>query len=258
MIVTELVEKNFSRYPEYYNNCAETQKHVAEDLYSIIQKKTDTEDIKTILEIGCGTGFLTKKLIPMFPEADFLITDISPKMLAYCRDSIEAFDQAPKRMFFTTNDISKACPEGKFNLISSSLAFQWVEKIDAMLSNLYANLSDDGTLIFSTLLKGTFSNIENIFNTHGINFPIPRLPVIQDIEKSANCFRNTEIIEKTYTEQYHSIGEFLDHIHKIGAGNATKKRISFHKLREILREEKETGELIAEYKVVFVVCKNKI
>ena len=57
--------------------------------------------------------------------------------------------------------------------------------------------------------------------------------------------RSVEIIEGIYLEKFNSsIKEFLDHIHKIGAGNATGERTPVSKLREIIKEENKNGGIV--------------
>ncbi len=253
-IISKLVEHNFSRHPEYYNDSALTQQEAAEKLASLIAAKTDREKIAGILEIGCGTGFLTKEIMDILPDSDFTITDISAGMLDYCREALKILKKT-KNCKYSINDITNGCPEGIFDLITSSLTFQWIENIETLFKDLHSHLSDNGQLIFTTLAEGTFADIEKIFDKHRVHFPIPPLAGIGDIQKSLSCFSDVEIIEETYIEKYSSIRDFLDHIHKMGAGNATGNRITVSELREIIKEEKKSGEVIAEYKVVFAVCR---
>jgi len=254
MIIPELVEHNFSRDPDYYNDLAGTQEDVAERLSDLIKEKTVQSKLSTILEIGCGTGFLTQNIIDRLPGIQFTVTDISSSMLDYCRNRIKKSGDAGN-CDFKVCDITKGCPEGEFSLITSSLAFQWVEKKGDLFKDLHAHLGKNGQLIFTTLLEGTFANIEKIFDKYNSEFPIPELASICDLKESLSCFDKVEIVEGTYIEKYKSIKDFLDHIHKVGAGNATEKRVPMSKLRKIIKEEKKNGEIIAEYRVAFVVGK---
>lgn len=48
------------------------------------------EDLK-ILELGCGTGELTKKLCERYPQARIIGIDYSPKMLSVCQEKLKKF-----------------------------------------------------------------------------------------------------------------------------------------------------------------------
>jgi len=250
MIISKIVEQNFSRHPEDYNNIADTQREIAAKLAELIEAKCRFMSNPNLLEIGCGTGFLTKQMIQRLPKASFLITDLSPAMLHFCSAEI------PQKLSakFAICDITKGCPDGMFDIITSSLAFQWVDNLNALMEELYSHIKTDGQLIFTTLTEGTFANVAAIFEDNGVLFPLPKLLTIEGIKKATLGFDNITLKEETYIEKYNSMKEFLDHIHKVGAGNATGTPISVSKLRKIIKKDKENGEIIVKYKVAFVCC----
>lgn len=250
MIISKIVEHNFSRHPEKYNNIAETQKKVAAKVaYSVVENIGKQSNSLDILEIGCGTGFLTSDLMMRFPEANFTITDISPAMLDFCRNSVPNTKSAN----FALCDITRECPNGLFDIITSSLAFQWVEDMTTLLNNLCNHLKPGGFLIFSTLTKGTFANVADIFCNNNLEFPMPKLQIPAELEKSTSCFHNVSVTEEIFTETYDSIKDFLNHIHSVGAGNATGDHLSTSALRKIIRENKNRT-ITVEYNVAFVEC----
>jgi len=251
MIISKIVEQNFSRHPEDYNNIADTQREIASKVADLIEDNCCSLETPDVLELGCGTGFLTKQMMHRMPDSLFLITDISPAMLQFCRADIPLHISAK----FAICDITQGCPGGMFDIITSSLAFQWVDNLDNLMRDLYDHLKADGYLIFTTLTEGTFANIATIFEKKGTLFPLPELVTVEDLKKATSCFEDITVIEETYVEKYNSIKDFLDHIHKVGAGNATGSHISVSKLRQIIKEGKNCREIIAEYKVAFVICR---
>lgn len=167
MTNSSIVEKNFSRDPDYYHLHAETQLYVADQLAKIISSQVINP--QSVLEIGCGTGFLSDKLFSLFPNAEFTICDISPTMLQFCeKQTRELREQQNITAKFTENDISAVCPEGGYDLIVSSLAFQWVQNLAAVSEQLKNHLNPGGKLIFSTLSEGTFAEVKHAFNQAGI------------------------------------------------------------------------------------------
>ncbi len=255
IVLTEsiIVEKNFSRNPDYYHQHAETQQHVANKLAEMIQQNP-TGNVQKILEIGCGTGFLTEKLFSIFPNADFTITDISKSMLKFCEQQTQKSRSSQKIIAnFAVNDISKSCPEGPFDLIVSSLAFQWVNDLSAVLQKLHKNLSHNGILIFSTLSKDTFSSVKKIFDDFKIIFPEPKLLDIQKIQSACKTFPNVNITNELSMEQFDSMLMFLRHIQGTGAGNASGTPLSTKDLKKIIPQCRK--KISAEYVVSYVVCK---
>ena len=47
----------------------------------MLENNKDSIKIKNILEIGCGTGYLTRALIELFPSAHITAVDIAPGMI---------------------------------------------------------------------------------------------------------------------------------------------------------------------------------
>jgi len=249
-----IVEKNFSRNPDYYHKNAETQRYAADTLAEIIQQK-NSDKIDKILEIGCGTGFLTEKLFLMFPQAAFTITDISGSMLQFCGQQTQTLRSKQNvSANFTINDIVESFPEGKYDLIVSSMAFQWIDDLSAILQQVQNHLSKNGILVFSTLSQDTFSSVKRIFNDLGILFPGPQLLTTEKINSACRHFTNLEVKNELCIEEFDTMLKFLRHIQSTGAGNASGNSMSARDLKKVLRNQ--FGKKIqAEYNITYAVCK---
>ena len=251
MIKSKLVKKNFSRSPDYYHQNAETQRYVASRLAEIIQQQSRTQAEK-IMEIGCGTGFLTEKLLSLFPKAEFTITDTSVTMLQFCKNQTRIVCSQNKiAAEFILNDITKSCPDGKFDLIVSSLAFQWIDDLAATLQKIHDHLSVNGMAIFSTLSQGTFSSVKKVFNDLDIQFPGQKLYSSREIESACRNFLKVEITDESRIEEFNSILDFLHHIQGTGAGNASGNPLTVSNLKKIL---KYADKIPAEYNVSYAIC----
>lgn len=106
-----------------------------------------------ILEIGCGTGLLTRALAARLGPADWTVTDISPAMLARARQGPPLPGTA--RYQVLDGEHPGDLPGG-YDLICSSLAVQWFADLNGGLGRLAGLLAPGGHLAVATLAEGTF------------------------------------------------------------------------------------------------------
>lgn len=91
-----------------------------------------------VVDLGCGTGELTRRLADSLPESDVLGLDSSAQMLErtqeYARPGLrfEAGDQA---------DL-----DGEWDLIISNAALQWSEDHEKLIPRLFSRLAPGGQL----------------------------------------------------------------------------------------------------------------
>ena len=104
-----------------------------------------------ILEIGCGAGFLSAALRARLGPADWTFTDLSPAMLEVCRDRLGD----PGDATFHAMDGEHPDLAPGFDLICSSLTFQWFEDLPAAVACLTGLLAPGGWLAFATLAEDT-------------------------------------------------------------------------------------------------------
>ena len=110
-----------------------------------------------VLDLGCGMGQHARQYAEM-GAASVLGIDLSEKMLACAVAHNGAPNIAYRRM--AMEDIGEL--EGRFDLVTSSLAFDYVEDLRALLARVHGLLEDGGRLVFSmshpmaTAWDGTF------------------------------------------------------------------------------------------------------
>ena len=99
---------------------------------------------KNILDIGCGMGQHAKQYSDMGAES-VLGIDISEKMLGYAREHFYADNITYRQMVL--EDISEL--NQKFDLVTSSLVFDYVKDFDKLMEDVYAIMEDGARFVFS-------------------------------------------------------------------------------------------------------------
>ncbi|GAN91461.1 biotin synthesis protein [Gluconobacter frateurii M-2] len=133
-----------------YDAAADIQYRCAELLAERIRKELALSHPSRILEFGCGTGFLTEQLSATFPDSPLIATDLAPGMIARAQERL-----TDRPVTFRIMDGEHPDVDGPFDLIASSLCFQWFEDRHAALQRLCKRLAPGGSLMLTTLLPGS-------------------------------------------------------------------------------------------------------
>ena len=115
-VLKSKIETTFGRAVESYDENADIQDRVATELV----KKLPSMKQPRVLEIGCGTGILTRKLFEKYPGAQFDITDISKEMLDVCSQK-----HPHRNATFFILDGENPNLFKTYDLIVSSMSIQW-------------------------------------------------------------------------------------------------------------------------------------
>lgn len=99
---------------------------------------------KKVLDIGCGMGQHAKQYSDMNAES-VLGIDISEKMLEYAKENFNAKNITYQQM--ALEDIHQL--NQKFDLVTSSLVFDYVENFDELMKNVYKIMENNGIFVFS-------------------------------------------------------------------------------------------------------------
>lgn len=211
------VQKSFGQNAITYDQYAVVQKEMAMELLEKI-KSTDHR-FQNILEIGCGTGFLTELLATEYPKAQITATDIAPEMLTAASKKFADFSNIKYLALDGENlRANKAISDQTFDLIVSNAAFQWFTEYTDTFTQYHNYLKSGGYLIFSTFGAGTFRELYScLFKEQAKN----REPFIdkgwlrRSIAEAG--FELYDIEESTKIEYFKSCRDFLKAIKMIGA-----------------------------------------
>jgi len=214
------IQVKFSKAAESYDNYAKIQADVAQKLAAKLVQSQDATAVKTILEIGCGTGNFTSLLAARFPAARIVALDFSPEMIAKASHKLHK------------NTIEFICKEGEeflekassesFDLITSNGSLQWFSDHDHSLKNIARLLKPHGVFLCSIFgpesLKKLGLGMKTLFGYSG-NVAAHAFPAVASLKKSLEThFTLGTAEQELIARQYDSVHDLLVHIKKTGTG----------------------------------------
>jgi malonyl-CoA O-methyltransferase len=237
------IARAFASQAYAYDSAAEVQRDVANRMALRIKALALPKPAK-ILEIGCGTGFLSVSLASAFPDADLLLTDLAPTMLDLCRAKVG--DRPRYRA------LDGEQPEGlneHFDLITASLTFQWFVDLASGLERLAALLAPGGRLVFATLGCDTFVEWRDAHEKLGLMAGTPVYPS-SDSFPWPSGFEHRVAEEKMH-HHYRDGNEFIRTLKALGASEpaADYRPLTAGEFRRVLKSV-ETG-LDVTYHVIY-------
>jgi malonyl-CoA O-methyltransferase len=224
-----------------YDAHAVIQRQVADWLAERIM--TVASSAPRVLEVGCGTGFLTGAVLPRLAGADWLMTDIAPAMLE--RGLAKHPGVRGRVMDGEYPDLPGEAP---FDLIVSSLAVQWFADLGAGLRRLADLLAPSGQLLVTTLVEGTFAAWHEAHEAEGFAAGSPVYPPVDSLK-----LMGWRVETRRFEQRHESAAGFLRALRAIGAGTPRDghRPIPPGAMRRIARRF-EAGGSVATYEVALI------
>jgi malonyl-CoA O-methyltransferase len=229
-----------------YGEQAHVQRLVARRLADDIATASPAAE-PWILEIGCGTGFLTEALSSRIASARWTITDIAPEMVERASASLDL-----PGVYRVMDGEHPDLGDARFDLIVSSLAFQWFVDLPAAVGRLVGLLKPGGVLAFGTMAAGSFNEWRGAHETLGLAAGTPHYPDAEALRAIApdGFAASVEIVP--FIQQHDDARAFLRQLKAIGAATATdgRKALSPGALRRVMAAY-DAGPRTATYQIAF-------
>ncbi len=195
----EKIAGSFDGSAEGYDQYSEIQElaaaHLTQELPVLQQPK--------VLEIGCGTGLLTRKLLEKYPDGEFQITDISSRMVERAKSQVNG----SAKIDWAVMDGEKPSCAGSFDLIISNMSFQWFEDAPGAIKKLRQYLMPGGKIFYSVPGPESFKEWKSVLSDLGLQSGVLNFPDLPGVFK-----------EESHIIHYDSALSFLQSIKAIGAG----------------------------------------
>ena len=193
-----------------YDEGAHVQRLVARRLAARASSAQIAPDAE-ILEIGCGTGLLTREIRETWPDARLTATDIAPEMIAAtARHELGA-------QLIVMDGEAPAFGDERFDLILSSLTFQWFDDLPRALLRLHALLKPGGLLCFATMGAQSFASWRDAHEQAGQSAGLRAYPTRDAFDAMLKPFPNATASEESIALPQQGGKALIRHFRSIGA-----------------------------------------
>ena len=236
----ELVKQQFSKNLTNYEENAVVQMIMAEKLVNLLPKK----EYKNILEIGCGTGFLTKLINKNIKFDSYTTVDI----VGECKDYIQSINP---NIDFIKGDIEKTKLTKKYDLIISNAVFQWISDFEEFIQSLHKNLDTNGILAFATFGKENFKEVKEVGKV-SLDYYSK-----DELKKLLSNYNIEHIDEETIVKIFEDIKNMLMHMKKTGVNSLSEKTWSIKEVNSFIKHYKTLykDNVSLTYNPIYVIAK---
>ncbi|MGL4427275.1 MAG: methyltransferase domain-containing protein [Alphaproteobacteria bacterium] len=206
----QTAHQRFEKSSQTYEQVATVQRDMAVAMVSRLVPFLKTSP-RSILDVGAGTGYVAQSLWEHYPEALYLLNDLSSGMLAKASQN---FPGASVELW--EGDAQDLCLPST-ELLVSNFCFQWFENLPQTLSKLWKNTK---IMAFTSLSEATFGEWRQICALEKIPFQGHTYPPSSALE--AMCLGlspgRCQFFKETKTLTFHHSFSFLRYLYALGAG----------------------------------------
>ncbi len=235
-----MIGTRFSAAAETYDRHARPQLALAQSVLSMLPEMYPEQ----ILELGSGTGQLTRLLNERFPEVLIDAVDVAEKMIEHSRARFAKFPH----INWIVGDAQTWWGGDRYPLIVSSSALHWVGDLKATCENIFECLEPGGTFALGMMLRGTLKELHELRGDIAPEkTPEVTLPTYEETKACLQA-AGFNLERRKHSEEeiiYDDAKAFLKAIHeqgvtggKVSAGNAPLNR-------------SEISQLVADYQENF-------
>jgi malonyl-CoA O-methyltransferase len=259
--VSRAVLARFEAAAVRYDSTATVQHAVAGRLAEMARALRAPPSVSAILDAGCGTGFLSRRLREEYPQAAIRAVDGAAAMVAEAR----RLGGADSRTAYERADLRTYAPAERFDLILSSSALHWVQPLPAAVARLADLLKPGGLFGAAVMLDGTLGELHAVRRAVACDrVPAGTLPTLRDVLGACESAGLTpaQASEQNLRKEYPSARAFLAEIHDQGltggAVSAAARPLTRGQIEALCRcyeaEHSTPGGVVATYRVGYVLA----
>lgn len=211
------IRRGFSESAKSYDLFSSLHREIADKLLAQVIKEPAPS---ALLDVGCGTGYLTVRLKEHFAQSKIIGLDFSPGML-------EAATRKHDGIAWVLADGNNLpFSDGCFDILISNLAYQWAGDLSRAFSEARRVLAPNGVLACTLFGYNTcqelFQSLDEA-KTKALQFI--RLPDRSQVRQAlaASGFKNPKVDSERIKIEFNGMHELIAWLKSIGANNLSRE-----------------------------------
>lgn len=241
------IRKAFNKASHNYDDHAFLQKEIATRLDTKLNVISSSSE--TILDLGAGTGLLSKQLIQRFPNSKIIALDFAQNSLSN--------NQAIHKVCADSHYLPFA--DNSIDMVVSSLMMQWCPDLKQLFSEIHRVLKNDGLILFSTFGPDTLKELKKSWSVVDDKAHVNTFTDMHDIgdQMLAAGFQSPVMEMETLTLTYQKATDLLRDLKAIGAQSVNNRSKSltgkdkFQQMIQMYEAYRQDGKLPATYEVIY-------
>lgn len=253
------VALSFSRAAASYDGVANIQRWVISQLLARIDQD---QPVQRVLDIGCGTGDLTQKIIDHVKPQTVFGLDIAEGMAKVAQQKLERHNPV-KCQTLCGDAEALPLPNQHFDLLVSSFALQWCPNLQQVFAEAHRVLNDNGCFYFTLPVTDTLWELKRCWQqVDPINSHVNDFYSEHDLRCAAHSigFKKIEFTVVDRQEFYPDLKSLTQALKAMGAHNLTQGRAKQltgkGKIKQLINaydQHREARGLPATWQVAFGV-----
>lgn len=157
------LKENFDKNADKYDKVRRLIIPCFDDLYNITQDLANIDkEAPKILDLGAGTGLLTKYIFEKYPQGEFTLIDLSEEMLKVAKKRFNGHENFK----YIAADYSLHKFNGSFDIIISSLSIHHLEDYakKKLYKKIYNSLNHGGIFLNADQIIGPTPEVDNSYH----------------------------------------------------------------------------------------------
>ncbi len=241
------VRSAFNKAASQYDEHAFLQKEIAIRLDAKLDVISGASDV--ILDLGAGTGLLSKKLTKRFADSQLICLDFAQASLK----------NNPSKNKLCANAYQLPLADNSVDIVISNLMMQWCPDLNQLFSECHRVLKNDGLILFSTFGPDTLKELKKSWSVVDEGTHVNTFTDMHDIgdQMLQNGFQSPVMEMETLTLTYQTVTDLLRDLKVIGAQtvNARSKSLmgkeKFQLMIKMYESYRTDEKLPATYEVIY-------